>query len=622
MSRTDVHGVCPHCQAYTGPVGTPCIRSGCAEGPYHCIPVDWYDATRAYSARKSRPIDPRVGRMVDKYLLCANLGEGGMGSVYVAIQKPLFREVAVKLIADVELTKHVVGRFEREARAVSLLEHPNIVKIHDYGVTQLDRKMPFMVLEYLRHGRTLRKAIGSLRNGETLDAAVVLHIFQQVLNALGAAHAVGIIHRDVKPENIMVLGVHGDPHFVKVLDFGLARLESDETSFEGEDLAAGRLVGTPYYMAPEQIPTRKNASVTLDGRADLYAVAVMLYEILTGTRPFEAPDPLGVLARKMDPEMDPLALPPAQNLTKAQRNLLARGLARDPNQRFENAEEMARALEEALHPTTRVVGLVVLGSEQSSDRVVAPESDSGRTPVPTPSGPSAEPQPPPPGEPAASSTPASDRRTSQSVPRPMEPRQPLPYPSSGLEIDLPEASTAPWARPSLPPSPVAPAPASPVIPGPATPRAPSQPRPEPPRKPVAPATSRLPSSLWKWALGVGAAAALLAMVPVGLSWWRQDKVQTELATLSQQLSRYGRFVGVASPRLRADSSGYLVLPDGAAPGIASEPLRDPWGTPYRVQLDVRRGVYVLRSLGPDQDAGVCREREEGGDDFCQDIGPP
>lgn len=620
MSRTEANGVCPHCQAYTGPVGTPCIRAACAEGPYHCIPVDWYDATRAYSARKSRPIDPRVGRMVDKYLLCANLGEGGMGSVYVAIQKPLFREVALKLIADVELTKHAVGRFEREARAISLLDHPNIVKIYDYGVTQLERKMPFMVLEYLRHGRSLRKAIGSLRTGEAVDAAVVLRIFQQVLNALGAAHAVGIIHRDVKPENIMVLAVHGDPSFVKVLDFGLARLESDETNFEGEDITAGRLVGTPYYMAPEQIPTRKNASVTLDGRADLYAVAVMLYEILTGIRPFEAPDPLSVLARKMDPEMDPLALPVAQNLTKIQRNFLTKGLARDPDQRFASAAEMSQALEQALNPTTRVVGLVVLGSDDDSDRVVAPGSDPA-IPTPThPEAPTPETRTPAPTETVPPGTPTTDARTSQSVPRPLEPpREALPFPSPGLEIDLPEVSTAPWARPPIAvQAPVAPT--RPASPAPAAPTAPRS-RPEPPRSPPSDSGTRGTPDLWKWVLGIGALAAALVLVPVGLSWWRLDRVQQELSTLSQQLTHQGHFVGVASPRLRPDSGGYLVLPEGAGPGTA-EPIRDPWGTPYRVELDVRRGTYLLRSWGPDRDAGVCRERDEGGDDLCRDLGPP
>ncbi|MBP7127758.1 protein kinase [Myxococcota bacterium] len=621
MSRAEANGVCPHCQAYTGPVGTPCIRAACAEGPYHCIPVDWYDATRAYSARKSRPIDPRVGRMVDKYLLCANLGEGGMGSVYVAIQKPLFREVALKLIADVELTKHAVGRFEREARAISLLDHPNIVKIHDYGVTQLERKMPFMVLEYLRHARTLRKAIGSLRTGESVDAAVVLRIFQQVLNALGAAHAVGIIHRDVKPENIMVLAVHGDPCFVKVLDFGLARLESDETNFEGEDVAAGRLVGTPYYMAPEQIPTRKNASVTLDGRADLYAVAVMLYEILTGTRPFEASDPLGVLARKMDPELDPLALPAAQSLTKAQRNLLARGLARDPEQRFGTASEMAQALEQALNPSSRVVGLVVLGSDDSSDRVVAPGSDPGTVPSPNPETATPATRTPAPGDPGISGPAVPDGRISRSVPRPLEPPREattFPSPSPGLEIDLPEISTAPWARPgplAAPPTPT-PGPAAPTFPGPPAPSpTPPRPRSEPPRP--SPRTSCV---LRNWILGIGTLAAVLVLVPVGISWWRMDRVQEELAVLSQQLSRQGHFVGVGSPRLRADSGGYVVLPEGASG--AADPVRDPWGTPYRVHLDVRRGVYMIRSLGPDRDAGVCREQEEGGDDFCRDLGPP
>ncbi len=423
------NGVCPHCEAYTGPVGTPCIRPDCQKLRYLCIPIRWYDAAKAYSTRKGRPIDPLVGRMIDRYLLAANIGEGGMGNVYVAIQKPLFREVALKLINDLDLNRHSVGRFEREARAISLLDHPNIVKIHDYGVGELDRKLPYMALEYLRHGRTLRKAFAAAQDGGKVDGELVLTIFRQVLNALGAAHAVGIVHRDVKPENVMIVPVHGNPNLVKILDFGLARMDSDETGFEGDAAASGRLAGTPYYMAPEQIP-RKEAPKEIDGRADLYAVTIMLFEILTGVRPYDGDSPLAVLARKLDPSFDPMSLPAAKPLAKGVRAFLAKGLAADPARRFASASEMLESMEKALETRAAAVGLVVLGTEVSSDRIELPAE-----PIPD-LAPEPEPVIEPPPEPEPQPFPDLGPRS------PLVPESRFRKRPGSLEVDLPEIGRA------------------------------------------------------------------------------------------------------------------------------------------------------------------------------------
>jgi serine/threonine protein kinase len=594
----DGNGVCPHCQAYTGPVGTPCVRPDCAKGGYHCIPIDWYDAAKAYSARKGRPIDPHVGRMIERYLLAGNLGEGGMGSVYVAIQKPLFREVALKIIGDLDLTRHAVGRFEREARAISLLDHPNILKIFDYGVGQLDKKVPYMALEYLRHGRTLRKAFaGSPKAAGKVDGALVLTLFRQVLNALGAAHAVGIVHRDIKPENVMVVPVHGDPNLVKVLDFGLARMDSDESTFEGDQAAQGRLAGTPYYMAPEQIP-KKGVTVELDGRADLFAVAVMLFEIMTGTRPYDGDSPLAVLAKKLDPSFDPMALPETRGLTKKVTALLARGLARDPAQRFATAAEMLEALEKALEPKSSAMGLVMVATGSSQDRIETPATPPADA-APEGSAPAPAAPPPPP-----------------LAPSPFVPQGRFAQRPGALEVDIPESVTSP-----LPTVRGGGVPAA--TPSEAVPRA----RPESLARPERPsgksAAPKVVAATGRWILpalvGAGVLAGLLALVPWVLTEVRTSRAESDMASLRVRLVRGDRFAGFEDKQVRPEGPDYVVLGRPGASG-AGNPVQDPWGNAYRVHFQLDRNTYVLRSNGPDGEPGSCRGDEAAADDLCLVLG--
>jgi serine/threonine protein kinase len=619
---TDGNGVCPHCEAYTGPVGTPCIRPECVKKNYLCIPIRWYDAAKAYSARKNKPIDPLVGRMIERYLLAANIGEGGMGSVYVAIQKPLFREVALKLISDLDLNRHSVGRFEREARAISLLDHPNIVKIHDYGVGDLDKKVPYMALEFLRHGRTLRKAFAVAAGTGKVEGALVLTIFRQVLNALGAAHAVGIVHRDVKPENVMVVPVHGDPNLVKVLDFGLARLDSDDSTFEGDAIASGRLAGTPYYMAPEQIP-RKGASGDIDGRADLYAVTVMLFEILTGVRPFDGDSPLAVLARKLDPSFDPMNQPEAKALSKGIRAFLTKGLSRVPADRFASASQMLEALEAVLETRASAVGLVVLGAQSSSDRIVVPSDQAS---APTPLAPLLPPDES--GPPAPAGGPASQ------VPRsPFFTESRFKKHSGGLELDMPETIGV-----AIPASSTAMAAAGTVHPkSPATADGPEQPSgsaappglPTGTGRPHAPARTgggqrSAPKGLTDaamrtiaWALaGVVVLAIALALAPWVIVQARVASAEEAMSTLRIRLVQGGRFIGFESGALRpTGGTDYLVL-GATGTAEAGGPLNDPWDNPYRVRYLLDKRTYMLRSDGPDGEEGPCRGDEPQADDLC------
>jgi len=341
----DEPGICIHCETGRGPIGERCPQPGCTNRGQRFIPLGWYESAREYAARVHRPLDPNLGRQLDKYLLCGLLGEGGMGSVYLALQMPLFREVAVKVISGLNLNDTAMLRFEREARAVSALDHPNIVRLYDYGVGVLDFPIPFMVLEYVRHGRTLGEALERVRaGGGQVPVAVVREVFRQILHALAAAHKIGIVHRDIKPDNVMVVPVEGNPYLVKVLDFGLAKAVAEVT---GADVSrTGQIVGTPYYMAPEQAPARGRPRA--DARSDLYAVAVMLYEVFTGLRAFDGQTPLEVLLKKTDPEHRPLDHPRAQRLSPRLRALLERGMAVDPARRFGSADEMLEALEEAL----------------------------------------------------------------------------------------------------------------------------------------------------------------------------------------------------------------------------------------------------------------------------------
>jgi serine/threonine protein kinase len=254
---------------------------------------------------------------------------------------------------------------------------------------------------------------------------VILTIFEQVLNALGAAHEIGIIHRDMKPENIMVARAYGNPYFVKVLDFGLAKAIQDMTGFQSTLSHAGQLLGTPYYMAPEQ-GGRKGGGQAVDHRCDLYAVAVMLFEVFAGVRPYEGTTPLAILTKKIDPNFSPLDLPEAKALLPGLRAVIERGLQADPARRFSSAGEMKEALKGALTGQVATAsGLVWKDISSSQQKPVTPQSpapepvkpavkeDKGvLVPSRTSAKPIATPAPPesPSKEPSAVATPRSSKK--------------------------------------------------------------------------------------------------------------------------------------------------------------------------------------------------------------------
>ena len=228
----------------------------------------------------------------DRYRIDAVLGTGGMGAVYQAEHLLMHKRVAIKVLHP-EMTRmpEVVARFEREAMAAAHIEHPNVAAATDFG--KLADGSFFLVLEFVE-GKSLRDEIEK----GPLSPERAVHITRQVLMALTRAHGLGIVHRDLKPENVMLVERDGDPDFVKVLDFGIAKVNVGDlgksTSGPKKSTAAltqaGLVYGTPEYMAPEQALAQD-----IDHRADLYALGVMLFEMLTGRRPFEADNPVQIL---------------------------------------------------------------------------------------------------------------------------------------------------------------------------------------------------------------------------------------------------------------------------------------------------------------------------------------
>lgn len=309
------------------------------------VPPRPLDNSPAPSEPASVPVqDPLVGTVIaDRYRLLARVGEGGMGAVYRGEHVTLGKRVAVKFLhAELSRVPEVVARFEREARAAAQLEHVNVVAAHDFGKTAEGQF--FLVMEFV-DGKSLRDL---LSEEGRLPPARALHIARHIASALKRAHALGIVHRDLKPENVVLVEREGDKDFAKVIDFGIAKDASGRLAPGGAALTqAGMVFGTPDYMAPEQA-----LGANVDHRADIYAFGVMVFEMLTGRRPFEADDVMSLLGKHMT------APPPAASMTAPPGTLppsvdavLARMLAKSPGERFSSAIEAIQALESALGVT-------------------------------------------------------------------------------------------------------------------------------------------------------------------------------------------------------------------------------------------------------------------------------
>ncbi len=282
--------------------------------------------------------DPMLGRVIaDKYVIEALLGEGAMGRVYRAVQRPLDKLVALKVLhAALGFDSLAQGRFLREAKAASRIDHPNSVQVFDFGT--LPEGVPFLVMEYLRGSDLAHR----LQADERLSPALTVDLMSQVLSALSVAHDAGVVHRDLKPENILLVGGRaGDDEgveTVKVADFGIAKLLEG-----GEKLTTtGLVAGTPAYMSPEN-----GEGKPLDARSDLYACGVILYEMVTGHRPFFADNALAVVIKHITEK----PVPPSRwvaDLLPALEAVILRAMEKRPDDRFPDARSMRTALRQSL----------------------------------------------------------------------------------------------------------------------------------------------------------------------------------------------------------------------------------------------------------------------------------
>jgi serine/threonine protein kinase len=278
--------------------------------------------------------DPLVGTIIgNRFHIEDLIGHGGMGKVYRARHLALDRTVVLKMLKPQLLEDPtLVGRFEREAKAASRLNHPNVIQVLDFGRLENDGTL-YIVMEHVQ-GKDLRLV---LRDEWPLAEERLCNIMAQVCSALGEAHVNNVIHRDLKPENIMVEARRDQPDHVKVLDFGIAKiLDSEGPGLTRHDVVCG----TPQYMAPEQA-----TGSALDERSDVYAVGVILYQMTTGHLPFDGANSMEVLTRHVnEPPVPPRQRQPDAPISEAMERLILRALAKDPANRPQTAEQFREEL--------------------------------------------------------------------------------------------------------------------------------------------------------------------------------------------------------------------------------------------------------------------------------------
>jgi HAMP domain-containing protein len=270
--------------------------------------------------------EPMPAKQVGRYQILAKLGEGAMATVYRAHDPSIDRPLVLKFLhSDLCAVAEYRARFLREARAAGMLAHPNIVTVYDVGEIE---GRPYIAMELLNGGPLNEKLVP----GEGLPIRNVLQIGMQIANALDYAHSKGIFHRDVKPSNIIAVE---DGRTVKIADFGIAQIESVAV---GDQTRAGTIIGTPHYMSPEQA-----MGTRVDGRADIFSVGVMLYQLLTGVRPFEADSMVTLVYRIAKEDAKPIN-ELRKDCPPALRRIVERCLAKAPDARFQTGRELADAL--------------------------------------------------------------------------------------------------------------------------------------------------------------------------------------------------------------------------------------------------------------------------------------
>jgi serine/threonine-protein kinase len=303
-----------------------------------------YDASHAVCPQDGTVLTPLVGDVreniigkvfADKYEILEQVGTGGMGKVYKAKHLLMKRIVAIKVLLK-ELVSEAASlqRFQQEAEAASSLNHPHILTIFDFGVSQ--EALPYIVMDYLE-GKSLA-AIMQDKNGLEVDRAV--GIFVQVCAGLAHAHSKGIVHRDLKPSNIMLITFDNQPDFVKIVDFGIAKLTMQSESESRHLTRTGQVFGSPLYMSPEQC-----RGGVLDARSDIYSMGCLMYKVLTGQPPIQGESLVDCLHKHCNTMPEPFnAVRPDLDLSAGLEQVIFKTLAKDPAHRYQSMKELREAL--------------------------------------------------------------------------------------------------------------------------------------------------------------------------------------------------------------------------------------------------------------------------------------
>jgi serine/threonine-protein kinase len=363
-----------------GPTGP--VRTG---QPAAATPVPAGGAPAASAAAAATSylpptVDPLLGATVaGRYQVIRKLGEGGMGAVYLATHNLLEKQVALKVLhGELGRKPDLVERFMQEAKSASRIRHENVIDISDFGITP--EGLVFFAMELL-NGHDLHEEIARARlAGQLLPWARSKRIFLQICSALAAAHRHGIVHRDLKPENVYLVDFLGDADFVKLLDFGIAKL-TDLGEGERKLTRTGMLFGTPEYMSPEQARGEPN----VDHRVDVYAMGCILFQLVTGRVPFEAESFMGVLSLHLTepPPLIPYEVFDRIGAPRELAGVIAHALAKDRAQRYQTIEDLANAVRVVCGEAPISTGAGAAGPAPRPASVAAPAETLQRiTPAP------------------------------------------------------------------------------------------------------------------------------------------------------------------------------------------------------------------------------------------------